>query len=517
MIGGSYTDRLLDAIDTGFPKPRATLDAIPTPTEYPRRLLPWIKHFLPHHSTDPFSNLHRDIAQRMDRITDQRIRKVRDVRQAPRGSAKSTIHFGYALRESLEGRENYITVVGETDDISKEFLETYRSEIEHNPRIAEAYPSVSGRGVVWNKHELGLRNGVLIRSIGAGSKFRGRKHREHRPSLIIIDDPNDKDSVKSPIRRERIYQSITRDIIPAGSNECNVFVIGTPVHPDATVCRLEDQPAWYAKKHQALSKYPERMDLWSEWENILRSGNDEQTIERAQKFYTDRAVLMDVGAELLWPEHETLYDLMLFRLQLGEDSFQAEKNCEAYDPETTEWPRRYFDWPGFYFDHWPQTSIVIKTLFFDPAISEEAKQGDWSAFVLYADEGPGKRAYVQAWMYHDPPEIIAESFCDIVNDHKPDFFGYESNAFQRLYRKYFKDAIRARKMQIHAEPRPSVDNKKVRIRRISGDLSTHRLHFHNDRHTRELVKQLKQFPTGKHDDGPDALEGAIMLANHKRR
>jgi hypothetical protein len=55
--------------------------------------------------------------------------------------------------------------------------------------------------------------------------------------------------------------------------------------------------------------------------------------------------------------------------------------------------------------------------------------------------------------------------------------------------------------------------KQVRIRRLGSYLSTRRFRFKsNSPSTSLLVEQLKQFPIADHDDGPDALEMAIRLA-----
>jgi predicted phage terminase large subunit-like protein len=56
-------------------------------------------------------------------------------------------------------------------------------------------------------------------------------------------------------------------------------------------------------------------------------------------------------------------------------------------------------------------------------------------------------------------------------------------------------------------------NKLVRIRRLGPYLASHRLRFKgNSPSTRLLVEQLRTFPAGDHDDGPDAAEMAIRLA-----
>jgi hypothetical protein len=53
----------------------------------------------------------------------------------------------------------------------------------------------------------------------------------------------------------------------------------------------------------------------------------------------------------------------------------------------------------------------------------------------------------------------------------------------------------------------------MRIRRLSPRLSKRRLRFlTNSPSTQLLVDQLRDFPNGAHDDGPDALEMALRLA-----
>ena len=56
--------------------------------------------------------------------------------------------------------------------------------------------------------------------------------------------------------------------------------------------------------------------------------------------------------------------------------------------------------------------------------------------------------------------------------------------------------------------------KQVRIRRLTPWLAQGKLRFKGDSAgARLLVEQLRDFPNGDHDDGPDALEMAIRLAN----
>ena len=58
-------------------------------------------------------------------------------------------------------------------------------------------------------------------------------------------------------------------------------------------------------------------------------------------------------------------------------------------------------------------------------------------------------------------------------------------------------------------------NKQVRIRRLTPFLSLGMLRFKGGSPgARLLVEQLRDFPNGDHDDGPDALEMAVRLAEN---
>jgi predicted phage terminase large subunit-like protein len=55
-------------------------------------------------------------------------------------------------------------------------------------------------------------------------------------------------------------------------------------------------------------------------------------------------------------------------------------------------------------------------------------------------------------------------------------------------------------------------NKQVRIRRLGTFLAQRKLRFKaRSGGTALLVEQLRDFPVGEHDDGPDALEMALRL------
>jgi len=98
-------------------------------------------------------------------------------------------------------------------------------------------------------------------------------------------------------------------------------------------------------------------------------------------------------------------------------------------------------------------------------------------------------------------------------------FGVEANQFQELLAEPLEAEFRRHGL---AGLSPwlirNLTNKLVRIRRLGPLLARRILRFRQgSAGTRLLVEQLRTFPIGDHDDGPDALEMAVRLAGELSR
>lgn len=57
----------------------------------------------------------------------------------------------------------------------------------------------------------------------------------------------------------------------------------------------------------------------------------------------------------------------------------------------------------------------------------------------------------------------------------------------------------------------STDPKEIRIRQLGPYLAQRRLRIRNTPGGRMLCQQLREFPCGSYDDGPDALAQGVVL------
>jgi len=478
-------------------------------------LLEWGREFLPAHFQRPASRMHEWMAGELDGMREARGTRLNVV--GPRGGAKSTVAtLAYVLREAVEGREAYIWIVSGTRGQAVAHLEHVAGELRRNERLREAYGGALGWGgcgekVRVRKGRVALANGVVIDAFGAGQQIRGTRWGRHRPTLIVCDDVQGDVERASKSRRAQSKRWFHGTLMQSGTATTNVVHLGTALRRDCLSVELNQTPGWRGRVFRAMESWPARMELWEAWEEIYGNVEDPERAQHAREYYERQRLAMEEGAQVLWPEAEDLYALMCLRAEGGRGAFEREKQGNPLDEEECEWPEEYFS-GELWFTEWPRDAR-IRTMAIDPSKGGSDRRGDYSAIVRLAIDERGLM-YVEGDMKRRPtPELVADGV-ESYRAFRPDALGVEANHFQELLGAEFENEFRRRGV---LGVRPwSIDNrvnKRVRIRRLGPHLAARRLRFKAySPATRMLVEQLRTFPVGDHDDGPDALEMAIRLA-----
>lgn len=473
-------------------------------------LLAWGRRFLPAHFTRPPSAMHRWLSQALGELQAERGARLNVL--GPRGGAKSTLAtLAYPLRMAVESREPYLWIVSDTRTQACAHLENLKAELLDNRRLARAYPAAVGRGSVWRAGAITLGNGAAIEAFGTGQRIRGRRRRATRPTLIVCDDLQNDLHIRSAELRRQSREWFHGTLLKAGTPSTNVVNVATALHREALAMELCRTPGWTSRTFRAIQRWPDAMDLWHAWEEIYTDLARPDYRQAARAFYDARLAAMDAGAELLWPEVEDLYHLMCQRVESGRAAFDREKQNEPVNPELCEWPESYFG-PRIWFDQWPAHSQV-KTMALDPSKGADARRGDYSAYVMLGIDRQGL-IHVEADLARRPtPQMVADGVALAARFH-PDALAIETNQYQELLAEQFAAEL-AQAGQVNLAPLPLDNrvNKLVRIRRLGPHLAAGRLRFKaGSAGTALLVEQLRSFPIGDHDDGPDALEMALRLA-----
>lgn len=257
----------------------------------------------------------------------------------PRGSGKTTLAESAALWAMLYGHREFVVVIGATQAAALELLDSLKTELEVNPRLAEDFPEVcypvaqlngipnrcAGQlykgertRINWSSSEIVLptlenskSSGVIVRVAGITGRIRGMKFkradgRSVRPSLVIIDDPQTSESAASVGQTRKRVRVLSGDILGlagpgqkiSGIMPCTIIRPGDMAD---TILNRDTHPDWNGEKTRMVNKFPVNMKLWEKYAEIRADSlRSEGSFKRATEFYKAHRAEMDEGACVSW-------------------------------------------------------------------------------------------------------------------------------------------------------------------------------------------------------------------------
>lgn len=437
---------------------------------------------------------------------------------APRGHAKSTnLTFKGSLHAALYRYKRYIIILSDTSDQANGFLSAIKDELEDNGAIREDFGDLTGG--VWRENVIITSHGVRIDAIGAGQKIRGRKHKNWRPDLMVLDDIENDENVRTVEQRKKLENWFYKAVSKAGDTYTDIVYIGTLLHYDSLLAKVLKNPAYRSVKYKAVQSFS-TSPLWETWESIYTDlGNEGRELE-AKKFFEKNREEMLAGTKVLWEEKLSYYDLMVTRVSEGEASFNSELQNEPVNPDDCLFNEEWFDY--YNPEDMDFSSADFRFYgFVDPSLGKN-RRADYSAILTGALEVP------TGYLYILDADIVRRHPDAIISDvlQKADWiqrtygkryvkFGVETVQFQWFLKEQLaKSSARAR-IYLPIEEVPQSSDKVLRIQTLQPDIKNKYIKF--SRRHKLLLEQLQYFPMADHDDGPDALEGLRTIAQGGRK
>jgi len=170
----------------------------------------------------------------------------RIVLASPRGFAKSTmVSVIYPIWLALWKGATDIVIISASETLAVDWLRKIKFELCNNPRVREYFgEQVSDK---WSENHIILRNGVNIRARGAGGQIRG-----FRPDVIICDDLETDDSVRSEEQRKQLKEWLFKACLNTLVPEGQFIIVGTIIHPLSVLADLLAMDnGWTKKKYMA--------------------------------------------------------------------------------------------------------------------------------------------------------------------------------------------------------------------------------------------------------------------------
>lgn len=489
--------------------------------------------YFPHYFSRPSPEFHRDL----DAIWQQGVLKGRyplapkDARAisrmpgcrravaAPRGHAKSTtLTFKGTMHAVLYGYKHYPIILSDSSDQAEGFLENIRVEFEENGLIREDFGDLQGK--VWRNNVILTASGIKVEAIGSGKKIRGRKHRNWRPDLLVLDDIENDENVRTPEQRLKLSNWFNKAVSKAGDDYTDIVYIGTLLHYDSLLAHTLSNPGYKSIKYKAVLAFSDAEDLWKQWEDIYTDLSNDSHEEDARAFFEAHREEMLEGTKVLWEEKLSYYDLMKMRVDEGEASFNSEEQNEPINPDDCLFQEEWLD-------YYNEAEVDFKDrnfIFFgfvDPSLGK-TKHSDFSAIITLAKHKSTGYMYVyDADIERRHPDRIIADILEKERRLRRDFgrgykkFGCETVQFQWFLKEELVKASAKAGLYLPVEEVPQTADKVLRTQTMQPDIKNKYIKF-SRRHKR-LLEQLLQFPMGAHDDGPDALEGCRTLAKKVKK
>lgn len=481
--------------------------------------------YFKHYNKVPDAEFHTDLCTLLQTILHKR--GVKLAIAAPRESAKSTIvtlqYIIYCICYQLE---DYIVIISSTSSQASALLSNVKRELETNEHLKRDFPEVcelskKPKPSRWAKDNIITKNLIEVLALGTGQNIRGRRNRQSRPSLIILDDIETDEDAQNPETYQKTYDWLTKSALKAGSSETNVVFIGTIHHYNSLLAQFTSpnhHPGWEKQVYRSVISWSEHPELWQTWIKIFNNQEDFEGSsgpESARDFFDLNQEDMEMGTKVLWPQSKSYYDLMVLREEDGYASFDSEMQNDPVDPS-----RCLFNLKELHY--WDERFVDEKELldflsyhaeFYgacDPSMGKRSRHSDNSAIIIAVrDKRDGTIYILVADIAKRAPDKMLDSIEAYHGSHKFTKFGIETNNFQELLAKELKERTNRRGDYLPIEELKNTTDKRARIEAIQPFLKNGTVKLCSRHYA--LLEEMRYFPKGRHDDGLDALEMVVRL------
>lgn len=193
--------------------------------------------YFPSYITHGFAPFHHEMFQLSE---DEKVRML--VVMSFRGSGKSTILNTSLAIWSILGKQQkkFVLILSETQEQARTHLKNLKTVLEENELLRADLGPFQEIEEPWNATTLIIpKYGARITVASSEQSVRGMRNNEHRPDLIIADDIESTPSVKTRDGRNKIDDWFTSEILPIGDIGTRIVVVGNQLHRDSLLMRLK--------------------------------------------------------------------------------------------------------------------------------------------------------------------------------------------------------------------------------------------------------------------------------------
>ena len=445
-------------------------------------------------------------------------------RVLPRGTGKSAFGtLGPTCWVVAYKHKTYVLICSDIGSTAEKFIKDIKDNMIENSYIEQAFGKIlddKNRDFICNATQLEFTNKTFVEAISSTSPMRGRKYKNVRPDLIILDDYQSEDDCRTEEAREKKWKKYSDDVKFAKQRPIKrdgkvikkgtvLMAWGTQQHKECFYSRLIKAPTWTFKKEKGV--LVESVDeyfnsgLWLEFKNTLNNFKNENRLYDAKEFYYEHQNEMQF--KTLWSEFWDCLELALDYFE-NPNSFKQEVQGDV-DAIGEKWFKRINTEPRKVIE----SHEFIKTMIIVDPASSGGKKNDYSAFLV-GSEGINKCKYARKaelakinarnefdkYIDHIIELLLEYTDATHVSIEKNTFNGADANQLEKKIKEH--EILKYRNITIVNEMQRR--NKDDKISTIVPYINNGTFIFAEE--DEEFVNQLMEFAGQKftvHDDAAD--------------
>lgn len=446
-----------------------------------RRMLAKSSHFwffsiyLGHYIKYPFAPFHSE----MFALTENADTRLA-VLVAFRGSGKSTlITLSYPIWAIIGSQQKkFILILGQTQAQAKLHMANIKRELESNDLLKADIGPFEEISDEWGSNSIVIsKYGARITVASTEQSIRGLRHGQHRPDLVICDDVEDLNSVKTREGRDKTFQWLVGEVLPIGDQDTKIVIVGNLLHEDSLLMRL-------------------------------KKGIENEKLNGKYFAYP----LLDANNTIAWPtKFQSLADIEKLRTTIGTDSawyreYLLRIISDADRLVHPEWIQYYDEIPSEDSGDFLYTATGI-----DLAISKR-ESADYTSMVSAKVFGYNDKLKIyilphpvnERLSFPETYERARELSKNLGDGHYTKLFieevGYQTALIQDLS----NNNIPAEGVKVSGQ------DKRSRLALITHLIKQGKVLFPKGNQAEELIMQLTGFGIEKHDDLADAFSLLLL-------
>jgi len=188
-------------------------------------------------------------------------------RVLPRGTGKSAFGtLGPTCWSVAYKHKTYVLICSDIGSTAEKFIKDIKDNMIENPFIEISFGKLlddRNKKYICNATQLEFTNNTFVEAISSTSPMRGRKYKNVRPDLIILDDYQSEDDCRTEEAREKKWKKYSDDVKFAKQRPVKrngkiikkgtvLMAWGTQQHKECFYSRLIKSPTWIFKKEKGV-------------------------------------------------------------------------------------------------------------------------------------------------------------------------------------------------------------------------------------------------------------------------